>query len=79
MVDDRSDRDVWELRHHPLEDRTADELLPLLDQVLTGEPEAEHELFNGLEPLARRNGCGDVVDSREPDVDWLRGEGEYRA
>ena len=26
----------WELRHHPLEGWTADELLPLLDRVLTG-------------------------------------------
>jgi hypothetical protein len=69
----------WELRHHPLEDWTADELLPLLDRVLTGEPEAQHELFNRIEPLARRGGFGDVVDGWEPDVDWLRGKGEYRA
>jgi len=69
----------WELRHHPLADWTADELLPLLDRVLAGEPEAQHELFNRIEPLARRDGYGDVIDSWEPDVDWLRGEGEYRA
>ena len=69
----------WELRHHPLADWTADELLPLLDRVLAGEPEAQHELFNRLEPLARRNGYGDVIDGWEPDVDWLRGKTEYRA
>ena len=69
----------WELRHHPLADWTADELLPLLDRVLAGEPEAQHELFNRIEPLTRRDGYGDVIDSWEPDVDWLRGEGEYRA
>ena len=69
----------WELRHHPLEDWTADELLPLLDRVLTGEPEAQRELFNRIEPLARREGFGDVVDGWQPDVDWLRGIGEYRA
>jgi Nucleotidyltransferase domain len=69
----------WELRHHPLENWAADELLPLLDRVLTCEPEALHELFNRIEPLARRAGFGDVVDGWEPDLDWLRGEAEYRA
>lgn len=69
----------WELRHHPLEDWTAEELLPLLDRVVAGEPEAQRELFNRIEPLARRAGYGDVIDGWEPDVDWLRGEGEYRA
>ena len=53
--------------------------IPLLNGVLTGEPEAQHELFNRIEPLARCDGYGDVIDSWEPDVDWLRGEGEYRA
>jgi hypothetical protein len=47
--------------------------------VLTGEPEAQRELFNRVEPLARRAGFGDVVDGWEPDVDWLRGSAEYRA
>jgi hypothetical protein len=70
---------AWELRHHPLEDWDADELLPLLDRVLTGEPEAQRELFLRIEQLARREGFGDVVDGWEPDVDWLRGEAEYRA
>jgi predicted nucleotidyltransferase len=69
----------WELRHHPLEGWTADELLPLLDRVLTGEPEAQHELFRLIEEPARREGFGDVVDGWEPDVEWLRGHGEYRA
>jgi predicted nucleotidyltransferase len=69
----------WELRHHPLDDWTADEILPLLDRVLTGEPAAQHELFNRIETLARRDGYGDVIDGWEPDVDWLRGESEYRA
>ncbi|MGH3008897.1 MAG: hypothetical protein ACRDLM_05750 [Gaiellaceae bacterium] len=68
----------WELRHHPLEGWTADDLLPLLDRVLTGEPEAQHELFDQIEPLARREGLGDVVDGWEPDVAWLRGEAGYR-
>jgi nucleotidyltransferase-like protein len=69
----------WELRHHPLEGWTADELLPLLDRVLTGDPEAQHELFRRVEEPARRAGFGDVVDGWEPDVPWLRGQDEYRA
>jgi hypothetical protein len=68
----------WELRHHPLEGWTADELLPLLDRVLEGDPAAQHGLFNLLEEPARDAGFGDVVDGWEPDVEWLRGEGEYR-
>jgi hypothetical protein len=68
----------WELRHHPLEGWTAEELPPLLDRVLTGEPEAQHELFNLLEDQAREAGFGEVVDGWEPDVPWLRGSGEYR-
>ena len=69
----------WELRHHPLEGWTADELLALVDRVLTGEPAAQHELFNRIEPQARRAGFGDVIDGWEPDVDWLRGNAGYRA
>jgi hypothetical protein len=69
----------WELRHHPLEDWSADELLPLLDRVLTGDPAAQRELFNRIEPLVRREGYGEVVDGWEPDVEWIRGNAEYRA
>src|SRR5205823_12593929 len=68
----------WELRHHPLDGWAADELLPLIDRVLAGEPTAQHELFNRIEPQARRAGFGDVIDSWEPDVAWLRGSGGYR-
>jgi hypothetical protein len=68
----------WELRHHPLEDWDADELPPLLDRVLTGEPEAQHELFRRIEEPARREGFGDVIDGWEPDVEWLRGNAGYR-
>jgi len=69
----------WELRHHPVHGWTAEALLPLLDRVLVGEPEAQHELFRRIEEPARREGFGDVVDGWEPDVAWLRGQGEYRA
>jgi hypothetical protein len=68
----------WELRHHPLEGWTADELLPLLDRVLAGEAEAQRELFRRIEEPARRAGFGDVIDGWQPDVDWLRGEAGYR-
>jgi Nucleotidyltransferase domain len=68
----------WELRHHPLENWSADALLPLLERVLTGEPRAQHELFDRIEKQARREGFGDVIDGWEPDVDWLRGKSGYR-
>lgn len=68
----------WELRQHPLDGWSADELLPLLDRVLTGDAEAQRELFRQIEEPARREGFGDVVDGWEPDVAWLRGESEYR-
>lgn len=69
----------WELRRHPLDGWDADDLLPLLDRVLTGDAAAQRELFNLVEARARRDGFGDVIDGWEPDVDWLRGRGEYRA
>ena len=68
----------WELRHHPLDGWSAEELLPLLDRVLVAEPKAQRELFRRLEAAARRDGFGDVVDGWEPDLEWLRGRGEYR-
>lgn len=68
----------WELRHHPLEGWSADDLLPLLERVLAGEPESQHELFNLIEARARPDGFGDVIDGWEPDVEWLRGRSGYR-
>ena len=68
----------WELCHHPLGGWSADELLPLLDRVLTGDTAAQHELFVLVEARARRAGFGDVVDGWEPDLTWLRGEAGYR-
>ena len=47
--------------------------------VLEGGPRAQHELFNLVEPAARRKGFGDVIDGWEPDLDWLRGRCGYRA
>jgi predicted nucleotidyltransferase len=68
----------WELRHHPIEGWSAEELLPLLDRVLVAEPEAQHELFSRIEAAVRREGFGDVVDGWEPDLEWLRGKSAYR-
>jgi len=68
----------WELKHHALADWTADDLLPLVDRVLAGDPQAQRELFNRVEPIARREGFGDVIDGWEPDVPWLRGEADFR-
>ena len=69
----------WELRQHPLDGWNGEDLLSLLDRVLTGEPAALHELFGLIEPAARSEGFGDVIDGWEPDLEWLRGHGEYRA
>lgn len=69
----------WELRYHALADWTADEFLPLLDRILSGDPQAQRELFNRIEPIARRDGFGDVIDGWEPDVAWLRGAADFRA
>lgn len=68
----------WELRHHPLDGWPADDLLPLLDRVLTGEPAAQRNLFSLIEAAARRADFGDVIDGWEPDVDWLRGNSGFR-
>jgi hypothetical protein len=68
----------WELKHHPLADWSPDELLPVLDQILSGDPQAQRQLFNRIEPIARREGFGDVINGWEPDVPWLRGEGGFR-
>ena len=55
----------WELEHHPLEGW--DDLLDLLE----GD---QHELFRRVEAHVRARGLGDVVDSWEPDVPFMRGE-----
>jgi hypothetical protein len=69
---------AWELEHHPLEGWDAEELLALVDRVLRGDREAQHQLFERIESAARTEGFGDVVDGWEPDVEWLRGRGGYR-
>jgi hypothetical protein len=68
----------WELRHHPLDGWTPDGFLSLIDRVVEGDRDAQHELFRAIETRARAEGFGDVIDAWEPDLEWLRGNGEYR-
>jgi hypothetical protein len=68
----------WELRHHPLPAWHPDTLLALLERVLDGDADAQHELFRAVEHQARANGFGDAIDEWEPDVAWLRGVARYR-
>ena len=71
----------WELEHHPLSNAAwaHDRLVPLLDAVLAGDIQAQHELFKSVESAARDAGYGDEIDSWNPDVPWLRGESGYRS
>ena len=71
---------AWELRTHPLMEHawSADRLLPRLDSVLAGDVESQQALFADVDRVARARGFGDSVDEWQPDVPWMRGEGEYR-
>ncbi len=62
----------WELRHHPLEKPWQDVLLRIQTIVSTGGIREQRSLFRDAETLARTLGLGDVVDSWEPDVEFLR-------
>jgi predicted nucleotidyltransferase len=69
-----------ELSTEPLSDPAwrAESLMPRLMAVLDGDADQQHALFREAERVARGNGYGDVVDSWEPDVRWLRGDAPYR-
>jgi hypothetical protein len=62
---------AWELRERPLP--VALDLGLLQRIATTGDTAAQQELFRWAESLAREAGLGAVVDSWEPDLDWLRG------
>jgi len=65
----------WELETHPLpgDGWTASRVLARLATIQsTGAVRDQAELFRDVEALARDAGYGDVVDSWEPDVPWLR-------
>jgi hypothetical protein len=65
----------WELTNHPLPDPwSAGETLRRLEAILVaGDIGEQQALFRDAERFARKLGFGDVVDSWEPDVSWLRG------
>jgi len=69
-----------ELGTEPLFDPAwrAESLVPRLMAVLDGEADEQHALFRDVERVARASGYGDVIDSWEPDVRWLRGDAPYR-
>jgi hypothetical protein len=70
----------WELRERPLDESVwaAETLLPRIDRIVTGDEAEQRAMFRDLEQLARRRGLGEVIDSWEPDVVWLRGESPKR-
>lgn len=68
----------WELRNHPLPGWPAETLLPLTARVLDRDESAQRELLRLVESDARAHGFGGAFDEWEPDLAWLRGEGEYR-
>ena len=52
-----------------------DGLIPLVDRMATDSAtSAQREAFRLIEGPARNRGHGGVIDSWEPDIDWLRGE-----
>jgi hypothetical protein len=55
----------WELENYPLQGWQD------LPSLLAGD---QHELFRRIEPHVRAHGLGDVVDSWEPDLAFMRGE-----
>ena len=66
----------WELALEPLdgEEWSVERLLPRLQRILgSGDLGEQQALFRDVEPLARAQGHGAVVDGWEPDVRWLRG------
>lgn len=65
---------AWELENHPLEGWPADWLLGHIERVLDGGADEQRALFREVEPHVRARGLGDLVDSWEPDVPFMRGE-----
>ncbi|MGK2850967.1 MAG: hypothetical protein ACSLFN_08670 [Candidatus Limnocylindrales bacterium] len=66
----------WELEQWPLSgpDWERATFLERVAGVLdTGDPILQATIFRAVEALARTSELGDVIDSWEPDVGWLRG------
>jgi hypothetical protein len=55
-----------------------DGLIALVDRIATDPtPTTQRDAFRLIEAAAREHGHGGVVDSWEPDVDWLRGPASW--
>lgn len=63
----------WELREHPLQ--TPVDLDRIGRIARTGDLGEQQALFRETEALARDRNHGATIDSWEPDVPWLRGNG----
>jgi hypothetical protein len=64
----------WELEELPIAGWDAGALLERLARVAAADLPEQQKLFRDIERVARECGHGDVVDSWEPDVPFLRGE-----
>jgi hypothetical protein len=65
-----------ELEAHPFPGKpwSAEALLPLITEILsTAAGDSQRAVFRDVEILSRAHGLGDVLDSWEPDLGWLRG------
>jgi hypothetical protein len=62
-----------DIRERPLAIRDVlDRIRPILER---GDRSAQHDLFMAVEGVARTTGYGEVVDSWQPDVAFLRDNG----
>jgi hypothetical protein len=65
----------WELEQHPLPPPGDSLFLARIERIArTGDVAEQQLLFRDTEALARAHGLGAVIDSWEPDVQWLRGD-----
>ena len=67
----------WELQRRPFDTERWDDthLLGRVQRILTdGDPETQRSLFRDIEPTARTNGLGEVVDSWGIDLKLMHGE-----
>ncbi len=71
---------AWELDAAPLRFPAwaGTRLVARLTAILDGSPAELHALFRDVHDAAAAAGYADVIDGWEPDVAWLRGEGEFR-
>jgi hypothetical protein len=68
----------WELERCPFPDPafSVDTLFERLAAIGSGDIAGQQRTFRDVEVLARMHGHGDVIDGWEPDVAWLRGDGD---